>query len=244
MFKKILLVAGHGKSSNGSNDNGAYYDWLVERELTLVITNSLRDLFIENNIAFNSYWVLTKLSLNEKIKDINEENKVKWNIKEDTILLSIHINSGGGDWIESFSYKRWEKGLELWQVILNNIATQTEQNIRGAKYENESQYDTLGIVHDTIWCTSLLIECWFIDSEFDRDVLINKTNDIARWLYNGLAELCWFDKIEIEDNLPCTWCVMLEDKNKELELENIELKERLRQTWINAEKNIELAKLD
>lgn len=238
MFKNIILVAWHGKNSNGSDDNGASKDWLVERELTVAITKQLFELCSDLEQPTSMFWVNEKLSLNEKIDKINLDNRISGNTTEDTILLSIHINSGGGEWLESFSYKRWPKGLELWQVVLNNIATQTGQPIRWAKYENESQYDTLWIVHDTIWCTSLLIECWFIDSENDRDILIHDIDKIAIWLFNWLAELCDFKKLEETDlEWQLEYIASLKQENKTLTYENIELKERLSQIE-------ELAKLD
>lgn len=206
MFNNLILVAGHWLSPEWEPDNGASYDLLTERELTVKICTKLISLLNNNINIANLHWIWIKerLSLNNKIKDVNSINVDNWNTIENTLLLSIHINAWWWEWIECFSYKRWEEWKKIWDTLLSSINNKTGQKIRGAKYENESQYDTLWIVHDTIGCTSILIECWFIDNDNDRYILENRIDDIVIWLYNWIAELCWLEKYQEEVTLKKT----------------------------------------
>ena len=76
----------------------------------------------------------------------------------------------------------------------------------------------------------MIIENSFIDTNEDRDILINRIETFSSWIYDWLKEYIWFGEEEIE---------------------NPELKERLSQIEANSKRidelnklNLELAKLD
>ena len=222
MFKKILLEAGHWLSEKGEPDNGASYDGLVERELVISITRSLRSLLMANDRPLiDDYGIEGSWSLDAKVAAINDFNRGNDNTDKDTLLISVHINAGGWTGLETFTYKKWEKGLEYGQTIIDNIIELTGQNDRGAKYEDQGRYSKLAIVHYTIWCTTILVECGFIDTTADRVVLINDLDKIVIGLYNGIADLCGFEHLEITEEDECgTRIKELEDREQELIAEN------------------------
>jgi len=190
----IFLEAGHWLNNYWQNDNGAISDWLVERELTKQIVNELYNKLVKKNIYIECIWEEQDLSLNSKIWIINNICEDEWYNSNNSILLSIHINAWWWEWIETFTYKDWKDWLWYWNKILLNLSETTWMKIRWAKYEDESQYNQLAIVHNTE-PLAILVECWFIDNSKDRLVLLNDIDLIVNWLYDWLAEICWFEKL-------------------------------------------------
>jgi len=213
----IFLEAGHWLNNYWQIDNGAISDWLVERELTKQIVNELYDKLAILDIEVFWIWDEIKSNLNDKVEQINDICYEKWYNSNNSILLSIHINAWWWEWIETFTYKDWEEWLWYWNKILLNLSETTWMKIRWAKYENESQYNQLAIVHNTD-PLAILIECWFIDNSKDRLVLLNDIDLIVNWLYDWLAEICWFEKLEVTE---------YENEVERLQQENKILKEKL-----------------
>lgn len=109
--------------------------------------------------------------------------------KSDVILISNHINAGGGDGAEAVYALRNDDTLAT--SILNEIAKQG-QNIRGAYQkrlpENPSK-DYYFVLRDTGNLESILLEYGFIDSPKD-DVyqLQNNLDDYAEAVVKALTE--------------------------------------------------------
>ena len=194
-FKALIIESGHGLNNYDQNDNWAISDWLVERDLNIVIAEKLSDLLYDNDeLPVYDIWIDERLSLNTKIWRINQLCKVNKLNSNNSILLSIHINSWWWEGIETFTFNDYKEWLLFWNKILLNLSETTWMKIRWAKYEKESQYSQLAIIHNTD-PLAILVECWFIDNVNDRKILSGDIDLIVNWLYNWLAEICWFDKI-------------------------------------------------
>ena len=89
MNYKIVLDAGHGGSDSGAVGNG-----IIEKDLTLEITKYMYDRLNDLGIPVK----VTRLT-DETITPTDRVNRVlsSFGNSNDVILLSNHINAGGGD---------------------------------------------------------------------------------------------------------------------------------------------------
>lgn len=89
MAKKIVIDAGHGGSDAGASSNG-----IVEKDYTLKISqyihNRLNDLGITNKLIRDTD---TSIDPSERVKKILDA----YGNGKDVIVISNHINAGGGD---------------------------------------------------------------------------------------------------------------------------------------------------
>src|SRR5699024_2623328 len=90
---KLYLDVGHGGSDSGAIGNG-----LLEKNLTLQISKKINSLLSEyDNVTVKMSRSTDKtLSLKQRTDEAN-----KWGAD---LLLSVHINAGGGTGFESFIY--------------------------------------------------------------------------------------------------------------------------------------------
>lgn len=180
MNYKIVIDAGHGGIDPGAVANG-----LQEKDFTLeaalYIYNRLNELGVPAKITRTTDETLDR---KERINRIMNA----FGNRSDVILISNHINAGGGDGAEVVYALRNDD--ELATNILNEIAKQG-QNIRGSYQrrlpENPSK-DYYFIIRDTGNLQSLLLEYGFIDSPKD-DVyqLQNNLEDYAEAVVKALT---------------------------------------------------------
>ena len=87
--KKVVIDAGHGGSDPGAIGNG-----IIEKELTLKIAqyiyDRLKQLGVDAKIIRTSDETITPTERVQRVLDAYGNNK-------DIIVLSNHINAGGGD---------------------------------------------------------------------------------------------------------------------------------------------------
>lgn len=204
-IKNIFIVAWHGKSPDWRIDHWAIRGNITERNLAKQITDKLYSRLLPNGIDVISVWADEDLTLDSKVKLVNELCETNWYTTENSILLSIHINAWGWMWAETFTYKDWMEWLWYGNKILLALNEATWLRIRWAKYESESQYSELAIVHKTI-PTSILVECGFIDNESDLLILRDNIEGIVDWLYNWLSNIVGFK--------PCKWVNLLVENEK------------------------------
>ena len=87
--KKVVIDAGHGGDDSGTVHNG-----IVEKDLTLKISNYIKerldDLGIENSLSRTKDELLDQNTRPERIQSFYGNGN-------DVIVLSNHINAGGRD---------------------------------------------------------------------------------------------------------------------------------------------------
>ena len=173
MGKKIVIDAGHGGDDPGSIAND-----IIEKDLTLKISKYIKKRFdelgIESSLTRDGDITLDPNSRVDKTLSFYGNGK-------DVIVLSNHINAGGGNGAEIIYALRNSDNLS--RKIANEIAS-TGQNVRKyyqKRLPSDSSKDYYFMLRNTPNTESIIVEYGFLDSNGD-DVNQLKNN------YEGLAE--------------------------------------------------------
>ena len=178
--KKIVIDAGHGGEDPGTSANG-----IIEKEITLDISNYLHKRFDELGIP-NEMTRTSDVTLGPN--DRPKKAQSFYGTGEDVILLSNHVNAGGGDGAEViYSLRNSDK---LANLIAQEIA-KSGQNVRKyyqRRLPSDPSKDYYYILRDTPNNESLIIEYGFVDSPLD-DVsqLKNNWQDLAEAVVRAVA---------------------------------------------------------
>lgn len=180
MAKKIVVDAGHGGSDPGTINNG-----ITEKDYTLKISEYM-------NKRFNDLGISSSMSRtgDETLTQSTRPSRVQsfYGSGSDVIVISNHINAGGGD------------GAEIIYSLRNNdtlskkIATELEregQNIRKyyqRRLPSNPSKDYYYLLRDTPNNETIIVEYGFADSSGD-DVSLLKNNwkNLAEAVVRGVA---------------------------------------------------------
>lgn len=171
--KRIVIDAGHGGQDTGAVGNG-----IVEKDLTLKIAKYIKNRFdelgIDSTLTRDSDITLNPTDRVNRVLDIYGNDK-------DVIVLSNHINAGGGDGAEIIYALRNNDTLS--KAILNEIS-KAGQNVRKVyqrRLTSDPSKDYYYMLRNTPNTESIIVEYGFLDSKGD-DVNLLKNN------YEQLAE--------------------------------------------------------
>lgn len=181
MNYKIVVDAGHGGVDPGAVANG-----LQEKDFTLEAALYMYDRFNELGIPVK----LTR-DIDETLSKTERVNRIlnAFGNNENVIVLSNHINAGGGDGAEVVYALR--NSEELAESVLNNIA-KSGQNVRSyyqKRLPSDPSKDYYFIHRETGRTQPLLLEYGFIDSPKD-DVgqLQNNLTDYVEAVVKAVTE--------------------------------------------------------
>lgn len=173
---KLYLDVGHGGTDSGAVGNG-----LKEKDLTLQISNKINELLKEyEGITVKMSRSTDKtLSLKQRTDEAN-----KWGAD---LLLSIHINAGGGTGFESFIYNgNVSSNTVKYRDTIHNEIMKELKNVRdrGKKKAN------FHVLRESKM-PALLTENLFIDNKNDSDKLKEQSfiNQIAQGHVNGIVKV-------------------------------------------------------
>ena len=179
--KKVVIDAGHGGNDPGTSKNG-----IVEKDYNLLISKyiskRLNELGIDNKLVRN---IDETLSPNERVNRI----KSLYGTGNDVILISNHLNSGGGDGAEIiYALRNTDK---LSKIIENNMIN-AGQNVRKyyqRRLPSNPSRDYYFIIRDTANNESILMEYGFVDSNKDDvNQIKNNYEDLAEAVVKSIAE--------------------------------------------------------
>ena len=161
-FKGVVIDPGHGGS-----DPGAVSKDIIEKEYTLKISQYMANRFRELGVPFS----MTRdsditLSREERIRRM----KAPFGDVSDAIVISNHINAGGGEGAEVIYALRNTPNLA--QSILDEIgkAGQKKRSVYQRKLPEDPSKDYYYIMRDTSKLQTTLVEYGFLDN----------ANDVAR----------------------------------------------------------------
>lgn len=180
MAKKIVIDAGHGGEDPGTSANG-----IVEKDYTLKISQymakRLSDLGIENSLTRNSDVTLDSNNRPKKAQSF-------YGTGNDVIVVSNHINAGGGDGAEVIYALRNSDNLS--RRIAEEFV-KAGQNVRKyyqRRLPSDSSKDYYYMLRNTPNNETVIVEYGFADSTGD-DVsqLKNNWQDLTEAIVKALA---------------------------------------------------------
>lgn len=178
-MKKVVIDAGHGGDDPGASGNG-----IVEKELTLEISQYIHDrldeLGIENTLIRDS---------DETIEPNDRVNKIvsPYGSDSDVLVVSNHINAGGGE------------GAEIIYALRNNdtfsrkISDELESMGRVVRkyyqrrYPSDSSKDYYFIHRNTGNTEAVIVEYGFLDNVDDANLLKKYWQDYAEAVVKAIA---------------------------------------------------------
>ena len=174
---RILLDLSHSDTmyySNGQlvRDNGAVYENYTERELTNQITLKVKTILEENGI----YVDLTR--------DFNESVTLEERIEKATkfgydAYISLHANScktpNTGTGYEAYSNNQYTLSKNIVEELSSTYGL-PNRGIQTTPYYNR------------LIQNSTLIELGFINNDIDRDILINRQDEVAQIIANNILK--------------------------------------------------------
>lgn len=183
----VVIDPGHGGSDPGACRNG-----LREKDLTLKISKYLRDELKEYS-GVDVYMTRDTDKALETSPNTELENRVNYAASRNAdVLVSIHINAGGGKgaevWTpnENYNSEIYKEGQKISQDILNELVALGLTN-RGVKesyskdnttYPDGSLADYYGIIRRSKLAgfTGIIVEHAFIDNASDAAFLKSESN--------------------------------------------------------------------
>ena len=179
--KKVVIDPGHGGNDPGTSKNG-----IVEKDYNLKISkymsNRLDELGIPNSLTRDKDETLSPSDRIKKIKGI-------YGTGNDVIVISNHLNSGGGDGAEIIYALRNSDLLS--KKIADNmlLAGQNVRKYYQRRLPSNPSKDYYFIIRDTPNNESILMEYAFVDSSKDDvNQIKNNYKELAEAVVKSLAE--------------------------------------------------------
>lgn len=166
---RIILDMAHYDSKL---DKGATYkDW-NERDIVNSITEKVGDKLVESGF--------TVLYTREKDKTTTIKDRINFTKDNDYWLyLSIHANSNDsskpGTGCEAYSNNEWSLSNNILKDLENELGLTRRKSPEATPYYNR-KIDN-----------STLLEVGFINNDFDRDIMLNKQDEIATIIANNIT---------------------------------------------------------
>ena len=179
-FAGVVIDPGHG-----GVDSGAAYNNLLEKDYNLLISRYMYDRFNEQGVPV----YLTRDS-DVTLNPSDRTRKVLSFFGNDpnVVVISNHLNAGGGDGAEVIYALR--NNSKLANSILDNIGD-SGQNIRRVyqrRLPSNSSKDYYYMLRDTGNTESLIIEYGFIDNLSDVDFLKDNYKELAEAVIKAVLE--------------------------------------------------------
>ncbi len=178
-MKKIVVDAGHGGSDGGAVGNG-----IVEKDLNLEISQYMSKRFdelgIENTLIRDSD---VTIEPNDRVKDVVEP----YGSGSDVVVISNHINAGGGQGSEIIY------ALRNSDTLSKRIATELENSGRDVRkyyqrrYPSDSSKDYYFIHRNTGNTEPVIVEYGFLDNSTDAELLKKYWKDYVEAVVKAVA---------------------------------------------------------
>lgn len=180
MNRKIVIDAGHGGEDPGALGNG-----ITEKNMTLAISEYMYDRFRELGIPVK----LTRNS-DETVNPTDRVNRIldAFGNDKDVIVISNHINTGGGEGAEVIYALR--NNNELSDLVLEEIGKEG-QVLRKAyqrRLPSNTSKDYYFIHRNTGITEPIIVEYGFLDTEADANRLKNNYERYAEAVVRAVSE--------------------------------------------------------
>ena len=180
MFQGVIVDAGHGGVDSGAVGNG-----LLEKDLNLEVSEYIYQRLMELGIPAK----MTRVGDEYLPKEDRIQRVLRlYNNSPYTILISNHINAGGGEGAEVvYSLKNNDR---LANLVLNHIgeAGQVKRKVYQRRLPENPNKDYYYILRESGNTEPILIEYGFIDNERDAKKLKNDLLEYGEKVVEALAE--------------------------------------------------------
>lgn len=170
-LKGVVLDSGHGGSDQGSSGNG-----IVEKDLTLKISQYMYD-------RFKALGVPVKMTRDSDV-DLQPNDRPgvvldQFGNGKDVVVISNHINAGGGEGAEVIYALR--NSDKLASSILNELekSGQVVRKYYQRRLPSNSSKDYYYIIRETPNNQTLIVEYGFLDNAADAERLKNNYKKYA-----------------------------------------------------------------
>ncbi len=180
MSLKVIIDSGHGGTDGGASGNG-----IIEKNMTLDISKEMYNEFKKLGIP-----VYMTRDMDETLSPTERVNRVKRFISsgDDVVVISNHINAGGGEGAEVIYALRNNENLS--QNILNELAGSGQKirkyyQKRGTSNPNLDYYFML---RDTTPYEAVIVEYGFLDNTKDANKLKNNYKTYAKDVVDAVLD--------------------------------------------------------
>ena len=177
--RKVIIDPGHGGTDSGATGNN-----LLEKDYNLLISKYMYDRFKELGVPVAiTRESDTTLSPTDRVNTILN----KFGNSSDVILISNHVNSGGGEGAEVIYALRNRDTLA--KRILENIGTtgQTTRKYYQRRLPSDTSKDYYFIHRNTGNLEPLIVEYGFIDNTKDVEFLKENYKELAEAVIAAVA---------------------------------------------------------
>ena len=201
--RKVIIDPGHGGTDSGATGNN-----LLEKDYNLLISKYMYDRFKELGIPVAiTRDSDTTLSPTDRVNTILN----KFGNSSDVILISNHVNSGGGEGAEVIYALRNKDTLA--KNILNNIGAtgQETRKYYQRRLPSDTSKDYYFIHRNTGNLEPLIVEYGFIDSAKDVNFLKENYEELAEAVISAVANYIGVPYTPPEDLITNTYVVQKGD---------------------------------
>ena len=201
--RKVIIDPGHGGTDSGATGNN-----LLEKDYNLLISKYMYDRFKELGIPVAiTRDSDTTLSPTDRVNTILN----KFGNSSDVILISNHVNSGGGEGAEVI-YALRNKDI-LAKRILENIgaAGQETRKYYQRRLPSDTSKDYYFIHRNTGNLEPLIVEYGFIDNTKDVEFLKENYEELAEAVISAVANYIGVPYTPPEDLITNTYVVQKGD---------------------------------
>ena len=178
-MKKVVIDAGHGGSDGGAVGNG-----IVEKDLNLEISkymsDRLNELGIDNTLIRDSD---VTIEPNDRVRKVVEP----YGDSKDVLVISNHINAGGGQGSEViYALRNSDNFSKRIAAELENSGREVRKYYQ-RRYPSDSSKDYYFIHRNTGNTEPVIVEYGFIDNTTDAELLKKYWKDYAEAVVKAIA---------------------------------------------------------
>lgn len=179
-YKGVIIDAGHGGTDSGAVGNG-----IVEKDLTLKISN-----YIHNRLDQLGVKNTMSRSDDSTLNSDNRVNKINniYGTSSDIILVSNHINAGGGEGAEVIYALR--NNDKFSKIISDNLSS-TGRYVRKyyqKRLPSDTSKDYYYILRNTPNIEAVIVEYGFLDNVNDANLLKSNWESYAEQVVKSICD--------------------------------------------------------
>ena len=177
-MKSVVINASGGGADSGAKGNG-----LVEKNVSLEISKKIYDILKSRGV--DTYLLRSgdsTISYDDRIKDL----KSKYPNKDNVILISNTLNSGGSSGIEII-YPLSKKDT-LPKLISSKLETLNDTKYYQYRYSVDTTKDYFYLTRETPGYETIIIRYGYVDNSSDANIIKNNIDQFATMVADAILD--------------------------------------------------------